>query len=581
MKKIFSLSTLVQITKQCTQRFSITLVFITILTIYWLAIAWTDKDLFPDKVDGTIIFYLAVGILLTTVLQLWGEEVKNRRTKVLANAVAHIALLADSAYIYSIYDKFNMEVGLAHASIITALTLCMFILPFFREKDDIASWNFTLRLLLSGCTSWIIGGIMCGGMCLLTAAVEELFGINLSDNWIETWLTLFMFTLPALLFIGRIPAGEEKHDRTPRMSIFLHRSIHYLFLPLLGCYLIVLYGYLAKIIFEWQLPDGWVSTLVSVLTFGSIAVVLGLYPLLLKGTSKSDSRIVRFLPILILPLLVLMTVGIARRLDDYGITARRLYLLTLNIWFYLVCIGMLLTKARRVWWIPASFAAFFLLTSVLPINITSITRNWIYDRVETVIKSTYKGKLPMNEETYLNWLATLPKEEALKVNSRIQYLDWNIQDYSRGTLVTDTISYWNAERYINDRRKDKADSLKEDMYYSTGNTKIEREVKFDSKYASIIIYNDARARVPHHKNSTKDIKSLNIPIYKNQRPIDTLEINFDDLRKWDAQNSFTPQDIQCRKKGNRFILTSFNLEYRKEWNDIHFNYTGYYMIKKR
>ena len=32
-------------------------------------------------------------------------------------------------------------------------------------------------------------------------------------------------------------------------------------------------------------------------------------------------------------LLVLMTIGIARRLNDYGITLNRLYLLTLNIWY--------------------------------------------------------------------------------------------------------------------------------------------------------------------------------------------------------------------------------------------------------
>lgn len=572
MRKLFSLNTLAQTIRQCARRFPITVVLITLLTIYWLAWAWTTGDLFTDKIDGTIQYYLAVGILLTIVLRLWGEEVTNRRKRLIVNIVAHISLLADSVYIYTIFDHFNMEAGLAHASAITALTLCMFILPFFREKDDISSWNFTLRLLLAGCTSWIIGGIMCGGIWLLTEAVEELFGIDLSSNWTDTWCILFLFTLPMLLYIGRIPAGEKKHDRTPHMSAFLHKSIRFLFLPLLGCYLAVLYGYLAKIILEWQLPDGWVSSLVSVLTFGSIAVVLGLYPLLFKGASKTDSRIIHFLPLLILPLLVLMTVGIARRLGDYGVTARRLYLLTLNIWFYLVCIGLLITKARRIWWIAASFATFFLLTSVLPVNITSFTGNWIYDRVETTIKSNYKGKLPMSEETYLNWIATLPSEEARLVNSRLRYLNYELSTKNASALVSDSIGWYKAEEFIKDTAKDTITGR--GFFFYSNNIK-EQEIKLDSNYAAMIVFTDRNTEVKRTKGDKQQV-----PIYKGKQPVDTLTISISDMRIWDALSNYTPQAIPCRKKGNIFILTAFTLQDYNENKGFSFRYSGYYLIKK-
>lgn len=570
---MLSLNMLTQAIRQCARRFPVTVCFITMLTIYWLATVWTDGDLFPDDADVTINYYLAVGILLTTVLQLWGEEVKNRHTKLAANAVAHTALLADAAYIYTIYANPSMEIVLSHASAITALTLCMFILPFFREKDDIASWNFTLRLLLAGCTSWITGGIMCGGISLLTMAVEQLFNIDLSSKWWSTWFILFMWTLPALLFIGRIPAKEEKHDRTPRMSTFMHKSIHYLFLPLLGCYLAVLYGYLAKIIIEWQLPDGWVSNLVSALTFGNIAIAIGLYPLLKQGTSKTDNRIVRILQPVILPLLALMTVGIARRLSDYGVTVNRLYLLTLNIWFYVVCVGMFLSRVRRVWWIAASFAAFFLITSVLPVNITSFTRNWIHERVETVIKNSYKGKLPMSEDTYFNWITTLPAEEALQLNSRLQYLDDILSDKTAGTLVSDSVSWWKAENLIEDKVKGK--SKNNSYYYYSRNKAESHEIKFDGQYASMLVYTDTEAAQLRPKGNT-----LQVPIYKDKKPVDTLKISISDLRKWDALSVFTPRDIPCRHNGNRFILTSFTLQNYTPEKEVSLTYSGCYLIKK-
>ncbi len=573
MKKIFSLNTLTQAASQCVRRFPVTVVYVILLTIYLLATVWATGDLFSDKVDTTVCYYLAVGILLTTVLQLWGEEVRNKRTLTITNAVAHIALLADSAFIYAIYENFNVEIFLAHASAITALTLGMLILPFYREKDDIASWNFTLRMLLNGCTSWITGGIMCGGICLLTAAVEELFGIELSNNWMETWATIFLLTLPTLLLIGRIPAKEEKYDRTPRISAFLNKSIRYLFLPLLGCYLAVLYGYLAKIIFEWQLPDGWVSKLVSVLTFGCIAVVLGLYPQLFKGTPKTENRIARILPLAILPLLALMTVGIARRLSDYGITVNRLYLLTLNIWFYIVCIGLYASRARRIWWISASFAALFLLTSVLPVNISRFTSNWIYGHVEKVIHDNYNGQLPMSEETYLNWLTTLPADEARQLNSRLRYLKWDMNEKSQNSLVSDSVSWWKAENLIG--KKNNAKKKNGNFYYSNKSEDEGAEIKLGGQYSSMLIYTDTDITLSHTKERT-----LQVPIYKGKQPVDTLTFEIDNLRKWDALNNYTAHTIPCQNKNNSFVLTRFILQNTDNDKKYSFTYSGYYLIRK-
>ena len=84
--------------------------------------------------------------------------------------------------------------------------------------------------------------------------------------------------LPTLLFLGMLPQGESKHNRQPQSLDFLNGIIRFLFLPLIGGYLLVLYIYTARILSNWELPIGWVSWLVVTLMAGCIAIEFGLYP---------------------------------------------------------------------------------------------------------------------------------------------------------------------------------------------------------------------------------------------------------------------------------------------------------------
>ena len=95
---------------------------------------------------------------------------------------------------------------------------------------------------------------------------------------------------------------------------------------------------------SWELPTGWVSWLIVALMTVCIAIQFGLYPARLENNKRFDNWIARWMPVLILPLLLLMTIGIVRRFNDYGITVNRLYLATLNGWFYFVCIGLFAIK---------------------------------------------------------------------------------------------------------------------------------------------------------------------------------------------------------------------------------------------
>lgn len=558
------------------KRFPVSIIFTVALTIYALMNIWMEKDLFSEWHDGVIIYYLLTGALLSLALQLWGEELTRSRTIIIANIVAHAALLANALYLYNITDNhISIEFAIGNAAVIVALGISVFTASFFREKGDVPAWNFTLRLISMAAWSVFIGLIMWGGTALLLFSLDMLFNIDVSEKCYLTLPLLCCQLLPTLLFLGQIPAGEAKHDDTILSSIFINKVTRYLILPLLGAYLLILYAYTGKILLEWQLPNGWISYLVSALMAGCIAVEFVLYPPLRRESEKFNSLVAHRLPLLILPMLLLMTIGIFRRIDDYGISINRLYILTLNLWFYFICIGLYVTRAKRLHWIAISFGIVFLLTSALPINFAGITRRYTVGQVKNVLETEYHGTLPMNEEEYLDWIVTLPRKEALLMNSRLENLEYTfrdpvmqeifqIRDTICGRIIMSSPSYYSAANQIK-----KAHPMPEDNDYlteETADTVAVTEgcyIRFkgketlnlaDANNANIEIYAEDSVMVISPK---KDSLSLLFPYGEIT---DTVRISWLDINKWkEMVSDAPPQTFTCTPSGNIFVLTNIDL----------------------
>ena len=428
---------------RCARRFPVTLSFALALTALQLWLTATDWH-GEEKLLVTLFYFLSVGTLLSLSLHLWAEEVKRRKLRLGVQILAPVLLALDAIFLYhNIEGTRAIDIGIAHGAALLAIGLSLFFLPFFRERDDIPAWNFAQTAVGTLALTLIVGAVMSGGLSLLALSLHQLFGVDVSHKCYLYILILCCELLPLLMFLGLLPEGERKHDRQPQPISFLQNTIRYLFLPLAALYLLVLYIYAATILARWELPDGWVSWLVVALMAGIIAIELGLYPSRIKEGKLTDERIARLLPILALPLLVLMTVGIGRRFLDYGITINRLYLATLNAWFYFVCIGLIAGRAKRLSWIPVSFSLVFLVTSVLPVNYAGITRNILHDQVKDALTQSNKSlQLPLTEETYETWIKSLPENEGQQINSKLSYLSSWFGKESIKDLVKDDIAFY-------------------------------------------------------------------------------------------------------------------------------------------
>lgn len=566
--------------KKSVRRFPASIGFTVALTLYSLVRIWTGHYLFSTWQDGVTVYYLLTGSVLSLTLHLWGEEVRRKLVVALVNAIAHAALLGNALYLYGLSEQdISIEVAIANSAVIVALCISVFTLSFFRERDDIPAWNFTLRLLGKAIASMLIGLVMLAGTAVLLYSLATLFHMEINSKCDITLPWLCCQLLPTLLFLGQIPEGENKHDTLAVSSNFIHKATRFLFVPLLGAYLLILYAYAAKILLEWQLPNGWVSIPVSTLMCGCILVEFILYPQLRKTQDRFNRFMAGKLPVVILPMLLLMTIGIFRRISDYGITLNRLYLLTLNIWFYLVCIGLYLTRARRIHWIAISFGLVFLLTSALPVNYAGIIRKYTTNHIRKVLDSTYHGTLPMTEEQYLDWIVTLPREEALLLNSRLKCLEYTFKDsLIKELFTTDTIAgsphvnspgYYTAEKHImkahplNDDQEDQEDAetvvaVEDDRPATRGCF-----IRFRGKQA-LELPAQANANVEVYSEDSVKVVCLNSDsislLFPYGEGTDTVRIGWLDLDKWNGmRGSASPETFHCVPSGSTFLLTAIDL----------------------
>ncbi len=407
------------------KRFPTAAMFILALTIALFVMIQIEEH------NKAVTFYFSAGILLSTLLQLWKEETTNKRIYIATSIISHILLIIDAVIIHFSSMNDGLTMLFAQGSIVLGLLLGICFLPFWKEKSDVASWHFVKTLIFGTVISWFVAGIVGCGIMLLLAGFEPLFNIEIGWKTYVSITVIFYITLPLLIFLSRIPHGEDKFCKSTEVAPFLTGSIRYLFIPLVIAYVAVMYVYVGKTIIQVELPNGAVSWLVTVMMLGFICIEFLLYPSMRGDARKFEQIIVRWLPIVMLPPLILMTVGLIRRFSDYGISANRLYMLTLNIWFYIVCFGLFLYRAKRIHWISLSFGIILLITSAQPANYSNIAKWSIKKEITKFMSANAPQHLPMSESQLKAWLKTLNKEDAEYIYGKLEYINSNHSDYSK------------------------------------------------------------------------------------------------------------------------------------------------------
>lgn len=370
-----------------------------------------------------LMLYPLSAMVLSLMLQLWTEDMPNHRKGWIIQGCFHLLWLALCVYWATQYPLSRGQGITIYVSIFVML-IGWITLPFIRQDNDMPAINFLIKVKISAIIASFTSFVLFLGLLLLMQSFRFLFGMKINEPYFAD-TAIFSFSLVApLLVLVQLPKGEKKYSHNNWLQHkFGNGIIHFLLIPLHFAYLITLYVYAAKILFTWQLPNGWVSALVSALMLLTVVIIGLLYPVTrLPNAKKFDQMMVRYLPVVVMPLLVLMTIGIVRRFNDYGVTVSRLYLLLFNVWCYAVCIGLIVCRSRKVMWIATSFAVILLAVSLFPFNISSLTKQQLEKNVRELLAESRMTKLPMDQTTYSKLLQTAGYAKAKQIDSKIEYL---------------------------------------------------------------------------------------------------------------------------------------------------------------
>ena len=473
-------------------RFPLTVAFAVVLTVTGIVLNHADGAV-SNRVQFFLYWFLITGMMLST-----GLAMMKRPAVTAVSLVVWAAVWVAMSRYSDVIQK--QPYVLTFAALITLSVLSVVLLPFMGQKDDRPMWNFTLRLAGTVCVSLFVGLVLWGGLSLLLLSLEHLFGFDVNSDLYEDMACICFFLVSPVLILQGI-----LHSAPVSVPAFVRNAVTYLFIPLTGLYFITLYSYAVRILVTWELPQGWVSYLVS----ASMILVVLLRTALHRpdGYPSFAVRLVNgLMPVLMLPLLVLMSVGIARRIIDYGITVSRVYLIIFNLWCYAACIIMRFRKDSGVMWMPVSVALLFIVLSVFPVSVSTSVRSCMLRQVRSVMTASDWDGTPMSDQEYGVWLAGLDRETALKVDSKLDYLKSRYRCDVTGLLVA-------PDALTGGMEKEKSDAL-----YLSG-------YRLNNGNMELAVPEGMTAAVP----------------YENHSNIDDLEMTEDSVRArfpLDAQLSF-------------------------------------------
>lgn len=369
--KLPSLSFLVQAFVCACRRFPLTMLFAVLGTLRVMAdIEYTG----PQTVD-TVWMALQIGLPLSLGIGVLAESLGWRWWHQALLQAAGIGLL--TWYALSLdpnapaweqvhWPRFNGFLLAAHLLVAMA--------PYLNRSSIADFWEYNKRLF----ANFIIGAaytlILYAGLALAVLAVNELFNLHI-DN--KIYLHLFVVLAGVFntsFFLYHFPAAFQFGVQERSYNVVFKNLCQYILIPIVGLYFLILYAYSIKILVTWNLPHGWVSSLVLGFSVAGIFTYLINYLL----PEHTDNKIVgiyrRWFWWVLLPMIVLLFVAIGRRISDYGVTENRFFVAHAGLWLLVMCVYFLRSKTDNIKFIPISLALFTLVAVLGPFSAFQVAK---------------------------------------------------------------------------------------------------------------------------------------------------------------------------------------------------------------
>lgn len=234
--------------------------------------------------------------------------------------------------------------------------------PFLRPGELNGFWQFNRTLFLRFLNAAVFSVVLYLGLAGALAAVDNLLGIDVhEETYGRLWFAI-AFVFNTWFFVGGVPedlpALEERTDYPAVIKVFSQ----FILTPIVAVYLVILTIYLGKILVTRVWPSGWIGYLVSSVAALGILSLLLVHPIEERQENRWVRTYGRWFYVALLPSIAMLLLAIWKRIDQYGITEKRYFLVVLSIWLAGIALFFILRRSRNIKVIPVTLCLVALVT---------------------------------------------------------------------------------------------------------------------------------------------------------------------------------------------------------------------------
>ena len=281
----------------------------------------------------------------------------------------------------------DMQMAARYVQINLASHLLASFLPFVGAGTMNGFWQYNRSLFLRFLLAGLYAAVLFAGLALALLAIDNLLGIDVSDESYGRLWMLLAFVFQPWLFLAGVPADLEALDRLEEYPAGLKVFTQFVLIPLVSVYLMILTAYLVRILVTQTWPSGWIGWLVSgVAAVGTLALLL-VHPIRERADSRWVDAYGRWFYVALLPSIAMLLMAIWQRIDQYSFTENRYFLLVGSVWLAGIALYYGVTGSRNIRVIPLTLCVVTLLTFAGPWSAYAVSSRSQIGRLRAILRS--------------------------------------------------------------------------------------------------------------------------------------------------------------------------------------------------
>lgn len=380
--KLPSIEAVVAGARAAAVRFPMVVVAAAVATVAGFIVAGNGTG---ESFELRLMFTALLGLPLFLAIRLWGERRSWRRRSVAAADLIGLAGLGAFLAAWPIWSEtvaftrwFQLAVG---------LHLLVAVLPYLLVDEFNGFWQYNRSLLLRFLTAALFSLVLFLGLSVALLAVDNLLGLEVADeSYARLWF-LLAFLFNTWYFLAGVPDDFERLERSRDYPGLLKVFAQYILVPIVALYLVILTIYLVKILVTREWPSGWIGYLVSSVSVLGILALLLVHPVRDREENRWINTYARWFFLALIPSIAMLLMAVWKRIDQYGVTERRYFLVVLAVWLAAAATYYTVTRSKNIKLIPATLCAIAFLTFLGPWSAYSVSRASQVDRLAGLLET--------------------------------------------------------------------------------------------------------------------------------------------------------------------------------------------------